>query len=78
MPIVRFPWDAQLVDLRRETCPRARWDKANRAWVMTTAEARAFLEVVHVRKQFCCMQCTVTVDETTWVLGFAQGAPYRV
>jgi hypothetical protein len=78
MPVVRFAWDAQLVDLRREVCPRARWDKASRAWVMTAAEAGAFLKVVQTRKHFSRMQCTVTVDETTWLLGFAEGTPYRL
>ena len=78
MTIVRFPWDAQLVDLRREACPRARWDKASRAWVMTAQEAAKFLEAAQARKHFSRMQCTVTVDETTWVLGFAEGTPYRV
>jgi hypothetical protein len=71
MPVVRFPWDAQLVDLRREVCPRARWDKASRAWV----EAGAFLKVVQARKHFSRMQCTVTVDETTWLLGLLRVRP---
>jgi hypothetical protein len=77
MPVVRFPWDAQLVSIRRAVVPRARWDKAMRAWSMTAAEADAFLQAVQARMTFARMQCTVTVDQTVWVLGFVEGAPYR-
>jgi hypothetical protein len=43
MPIVRFAWSPLLVDVRREQCPRAKWDRAHRAWTMTQAEADRFL-----------------------------------
>ena len=77
MPVVRFPWDAQLVSIRREAVPRARWDKAARAWSMTAAEAEAFLQAAHARMYFARVNCTVMVDQAVWVLGFAHGAPYR-
>ena len=77
MPVVRFPWDAQLVGIRREAVPRARWDKAARAWSMTAAEADVFLQAVQTRMAFARMHCTVTVDRTVWVLGFVANAPYR-
>jgi hypothetical protein len=77
MPVVRFPWDAQMVSIRRAAVPTARWDKAMRAWLMTAAEADAFLQAVQARMTSARMQCTVTVDQTVWVLGFVQGAPYR-
>ena len=78
MPTVSFPWDAQLVSLRRETVPCARWDKATRAWAMTPAEVATFLHAVQARLSFARFQCTVTVDGVVWVLGFAQGTPYRL
>jgi hypothetical protein len=77
MPVVSFPWDAQLVSIRREAVPHARWDKAARAWSMTAAEADAFLQAAQARMYFARVKCTVTVDKTVWVLGFAQGTPYR-
>ena len=77
MPVVRFPWDAQLMSIRREAVPRARWDKAGRAWSMTAAEADVFLQAVQARMALARMHCTVTVDRTVWVLGFVENAPYR-
>jgi hypothetical protein len=78
MPIVRFPWDAQLVDLRREVCPHARWDKAVRAWTMTVRDAEAFLQAAQARMSFARVKCTVAVDDTIWVLGFADRTPYQL
>jgi hypothetical protein len=77
MPVVRFPWDAQLVTVRRDAVARARWDKAGRAWSMTAAEADVFLQAVQARMAFARMHCTVTVDQTVWVLGFVKNAPSR-
>jgi hypothetical protein len=77
MPVVSFPWDAQLVAIRREAIPRARWDKAVRAWSMTAAEAEAFLQAAQARMYSGRVQCIVTVDQAEWVLGFAHGTPYR-
>ena len=76
MPVVKFPWDAHLVSVRCEACPHARWEKARRAWIMTDADAEAFLQAAHARMYFTRVHCTVTVDDTVWVLGFAQGTPY--
>jgi hypothetical protein len=77
MPVVRFPWDAQLLSIRRDAVPRARWDKAARAWSMTVAEADVFLLTVQARMVSARMHCTVTVNRTVWMLGFLQNAPYR-
>ena len=77
MPVVSFPWDAQLVSLRRDTVPSARWDKAARAWHMTTEEAEIFLAAAQARMYFARYKCTVTIDTVVWIVGFAQGAPYR-
>jgi hypothetical protein len=78
MPVVKFPWDAQLVDLRREVCPHAQWDKAKHAWTMTIQDAEAFLQAAQARMSFARVKCTVAVDGTVWVLGFASGTPFRL
>jgi hypothetical protein len=78
MPMVKFPWDAQLISLRRDVCPRARWEKTSRVWVMTDPEAETFLQAAQARMSFARMKCTVTVDDTVWVLGFAKDTPYRL
>ena len=49
MPVVRFSWNPQLVDVRREACPRARWNSQTRAWMMTATEAEAFVTAGHHR-----------------------------
>jgi len=78
MPMVKFPWDAQLISLRRDVCPRARWEKTSRVWIMTDPEAETFLQAAQARMYFARVTCTVTVDGTVWVLGFATGTPYRL
>ena len=78
MPVVSFPWDAQLVSVRREVCPDARWDKAQRVWLMTSAEAEVFRQAAHARMYFGRVRCTVKIDHTCWVLGFERGAPYQL
>jgi hypothetical protein len=78
MPVVKFPWDAQLVSLRRDVCPRARWEKAARAWVMTDADVETFLRAAQARMYFARVKCTVTVDNTVWVLEFAKSTPYQL
>lgn len=77
MPTVRFPWDAQLVNVRREACPQARWDKVTRAWVMSAADAEAFLQAAQARMYFGRLTCTVDIDGVMWVVGFERGTPYR-
>lgn len=77
MPTVRFPWDAQLVSIRRDVCPRARWNEARHAWTMTADEADIFLKAAQARMYFGKVKCTVSVDDVVWVLGFAQGTPYQ-
>jgi hypothetical protein len=78
MPIVRFLWDAQLVSIRREVCPHASWDKATHAWTMTAADTEVFLHAAQARMYFARVKCTVAVNGTVWVLGFARGTPYRL
>jgi hypothetical protein len=77
MPVVRFPWNAQLIDLRRAAAPHARWDRAARSWTMTAEEAKAFLTVSHARLDFARISSEVTVDGTVWIIGFKSGAPCR-
>jgi hypothetical protein len=78
MPLVRFPWNPVLVDLRRAICPRARWQKQTRCWVMTEDEADAFKQAAHAALNYQKWQTEIAIDEVTWVTGFAQGAPYRL
>ena len=78
MPTVKFPWDAQLIGLRRDVCPRARWQKTSRVWVMTNPDAETFLQAAQARMYFARVTCTVTVDDTVWLLGFATDTPYRL
>jgi hypothetical protein len=77
MPVVRFAWSPQLVDVRREACPRARWDKTARAWTMTAAEAETFLAAGHARLELCRSAGEIAIDGNLWLVGFVRGAPYR-
>jgi hypothetical protein len=77
MPMVRFAWSPLLVDLRRETCPRARWLARERAWSMTLEEAEAFLAAAHRLLDFARRHAEIAIDEARWVVGFARDAPYR-
>ena len=78
MASVRFSWDPLLVDLRREVCPCARWQKAGRQWVMSDREAEAFVHAAHRRLDYRRSQAQIRVDDIIWVVGFARGAPYRL
>jgi hypothetical protein len=79
MPIVRFRWDTQMVDVRRQVCPQAKWDKQARAWTMTRAEAEAFIAAVHRRLDFAKYSCEIAVDGERWSVGFIQGGrPQRI
>jgi hypothetical protein len=77
VPDVRFSWSPLLVDLRRELCPTARWEKRQRRWLMNDADATTFLRAAHVQLDFARSKAEITIDEATWVVGFLQGAPYR-
>jgi hypothetical protein len=77
MPMVKFPWDALLISIRRDVCPRARWQKTSRGWVMTDLEAETFLQAAQALMYSARVTCNVTVGSTVWVLGFAMGTPYR-
>ena len=78
MAVVRFSWDTLLVGVRREVCPRAKWDKAARAWSMTVAEAEAFIAAGHARLVFARYFMEVTIDADRWIIGFVEGAPKRL
>ena len=75
---VRFSWDPLLVDLRREVCPRASWQKASRQWIMSDRDAEAFVRAAHSRLDCLRSQAQIRVDDFIWVVGFARGAPYRL
>jgi len=77
MATVRFSWNPLLVDLRREVCPSARWEKRSRQWVTTEAEAATFLRAAHARLDFVRSKTEIRIDNVRWVVGFADGAPCR-
>ena len=77
MAELRFAWSPTLVDIRREVCPKARFEKKGRRWIMNDAEAATFLHAAHARLDFMRSQAQITVNDVTWVVGFVQGAPYR-
>jgi hypothetical protein len=77
MPTVRFAWSPELVAIRREACPAARWLARERAWVMSPDDAAAFLAASHARLAFTMGHDEITIDGERWVIGFVRGAPYR-
>lgn len=76
MPVIRFAWDAQLVSVRREACPNARWNRTRQAWTMTEQDAAVFLLTAQARLDLVRIKGTITVDDTVWVLGSSRGTPY--
>jgi hypothetical protein len=75
---VRFPWSPLLVDIRREICPEARWQKRGRQWIMSETDARAFLRTAQVRLDHRRAHIQISVDDTVWIVGFIRGAPYQL
>ena len=78
MPVVRFAWSPMLVDLRREVCPSARWQKRGRHWVMSETDAQAFIRAAQARLDFQRSHAQISVDGTIWVVGFVRGAPCQL
>jgi hypothetical protein len=72
---IRFAWSPALVALRREACPRARWEKSARRWIMSDRDAQAFLRAAHARFEFSLSSTRIEIDNVVWIAGFAQGAP---
>ena len=78
MASVRFAWNPVLVELRRQVCPNARWQKSSRQWLMRDDEVRSFLQAAQTVLEYRRSQTEIRVDDVTWVMGFVQGAPYRL
>ena len=78
MASVRFAWNPILVNLRREICSDAQWQKKGRQWIMNDADAEAFVRAAQARLDFQRSQAQIRVNDVTWVVGFARGAPYRL
>jgi hypothetical protein len=76
MPTIRFAWNPILIDLRREVCPRARWHRQGRHWIMSDAEAQTFVRAAQARLDFQRSQAQIRIDNVSWVFGFVRGAPY--
>jgi hypothetical protein len=75
---VRFAWNPLADQLRREVCPNARWQKQQCQWLMPIEEAQQFLQAAQGRLEFVKQHEEIWVGNVVWVVGFAQGAPYRV
>ena len=78
MPLVRFAWNSMLVDLRREVCPGARWQRQGRHWVMSETDAQAFIRAAQARLDFQRSHAQISVDGTIWLVGFVRGAPRQL
>jgi hypothetical protein len=78
MASVRFAWSPILVNLRREICPDALWQKKGRQWIMNDADAEAFVRAAQARLDFQRSRAQIRVNDVTWVVGFVRGAPYRL
>ena len=78
MPLVRFAWSPMLVDVRREVCPNARWQKQGRHWVMSETDAGAFIRAAQARLDFQRSHARISVDGTIWLVGFVRGAPCQL
>lgn len=77
MPAVRFRWDAQLVSVRRQMCPHAKWDKMTRAWIMNAEDADRFLQAAHTHLELVRASGQIAIDAAQWTIGFVQDAPFR-
>jgi hypothetical protein len=75
---VRFAWSPALVELRRQVCPNARWQKHSREWLMQDDEAQSFMRAAQAALEYQKWHTQITVDDTVWIVGFVQGAPYRL
>jgi hypothetical protein len=78
MASVRFPWSPLLVDIRREICPEARWQKRGRQWIMSETDAQAFLRTAQARLDHRRAHIQINVDDAVWIVGFIRGAPYQL
>ena len=67
-----------LVDLRREVCPSARWQKRGRHWVMSETDAQAFIRAAQARLDFQRSHAQISVGGTIWVVGFVRDAPCQL
>jgi len=45
---------------------------------MPDEEVRTFLHAAHARLDFQRWHAQIWVDDVAWVVGFVQGAPYRI
>jgi hypothetical protein len=75
---VRFPWSPLLVEIRREVCPAARWQRLGRQWIMSETDAQAFLRAAQARLDYRRTHTQISVGDTIWIVGFVRGAPYQL
>ena len=46
-------------------------------WLMRDDEAQSFIRVAQAALEYQKCQTQITIDDTVWIVGFVQGAPYR-
>jgi|HubBroStandDraft_5_1064220.scaffolds.fasta_scaffold451818_2 hypothetical protein len=78
MASVRLSWCPFLVEVRRETCPKAQWHKQKRYWVMSDRDACRFIHAAHGRLEAVRSHAEISIDSERWLVGFVQGAPQKV
>ena len=76
MAAVRFAWSPALVELRRQVCPNARWEKHSRQWLMQHDDAQSFMRAAQAVLEYQKWHTQIVVDDTVWIVGFVKGAPY--
>jgi hypothetical protein len=45
---------------------------------MSDTDAHAFIRAAQARLDFLRQHAQICIDDVTWVVGFVQGAPYRL
>ena len=54
-----------LVELRRQVCPGARWQKTSHQWLMRDDEATSFVQAAQAALEFRRTHAQIRVDEDT-------------
>jgi hypothetical protein len=75
---IKFSWHPQLVAVRREVCPGAKWIAASRTWMMTDDDATKFLTECHARLEMAKMRHEMSINGSRWAIGCTSGAPMLV
>jgi hypothetical protein len=78
MATIKFSWHPQLVAVRRDICPGAKWIPASRTWTMTEDDTKKFLAECHERLATAKMRHEMLINGSRWAIDFIRGAPMLV